>query len=224
MSNPFSAWTPHPITSHNTTSTCPTDDDEDAALKLGLFLKIIKSKTSLGLSVWFLFLGSFGNVDYSDNCVAAGWECECPRFMIYWGVAVALLVVACLVMQWETMTVGTMVGLGMVSLGMTLVQYLPQIWRTVKDRAPGALSETLFFVYSISLQPGTDWTSWIAFLASGSFQFLLLLLCLFYSVTEREGYVRIPDAGAPPIVPEEGERRPLLGQGIEIEDDVERRG
>ncbi|KAJ3206319.1 hypothetical protein HDU67_008245 [Dinochytrium kinnereticum] len=296
--SPFSSPPPTPSCGQGTPDD-GTDTDGSGALKLGLglfiitgllvsylpqFLKIIKSKTSLGLSVWFLFLGSFGNVAIVVNVTiqqadtSTMWSCiqntlgftqifiqflcfhyliflfyiyfperpELPRsedpeykhalqvlrYMIYWMVVNAVVLVACLVLRLEMLTWTVMAVLGAISLVTTFVQYLPQIAKTVESRSPGALSVltlimqcpgNIILVYSISLQPGTNWTSWVAFLASGIFQFILLSLCVFFMLSApRDGYVRIEDGppGSPPFIPDE--RTPLiLGDGgIVVEEDV----
>jgi hypothetical protein len=53
---------------------------------------------------------------------------------------------------------------------------------TLLIQAPGSF----LFVYSLAIQPGTNWTSWISFAFSGTFQFMLILM---YIVFERKDEV-----------------------------------
>lgn len=73
---------------------------------------------------------------------------------------------------------------------------------TISENEFGALSlETLLmqcpgsfiFVYSLSLQPGANWTSWISFLICGSCQFILICLYFIQNTGRRDGYVSLPE-------------------------------
>lgn len=77
---------------------------------------------------------------------------------------------------------------GLISTAASFTQFLPQLYKTMKNRRIGALSVEMMmiqtpgsflFVYSIMIQPGTDWTSWLSYLVAGTFQGMLLSLCLY---------------------------------------------
>ncbi|KAJ3300872.1 hypothetical protein HDV03_001891 [Kappamyces sp. JEL0829] len=86
--------------------------------------------------------------------------------------------------------------LGMISVLGGILQYLPQVYTTAVTKEFGALSlPTLMmqcpgsfaFVYSLSLQPGTNWTSWISFAICGSFQGILIAMYFAFKYS-RLGY------------------------------------
>lgn len=79
---------------------------------------------------------------------------------------------------------------GLISMALATVQYLPQIFWTWKMKTVGALSipmmmmqtpGSLLLVYSLSIRPGTNWTSWISFLVTGMLQGILLCMCIVWS-------------------------------------------
>ncbi|KAK9723013.1 hypothetical protein K7432_002263 [Basidiobolus ranarum] len=81
--------------------------------------------------------------------------------------------------------------LGLLSTSMATLQYIPQIHRTWRLKAVGALSiptmlmqtpGAFLFAYSIYLRPGTNWTSWMTFVASGILQGTLLIMCLVWAM------------------------------------------
>ena len=109
--------------------------------------------------------------------------------------------------------------LGMVSLILSSVQFIPQIVTTLETESLGALSLTTLalqspgaalMVYSLILQPGTNWTSWISFAAAGSCQGVLLIIGIVFFLRDRRAR-RQRDVDA-------GDQRRLL-QDIEEEDE-----
>ncbi|KAI9280686.1 hypothetical protein BY458DRAFT_500057 [Sporodiniella umbellata] len=77
--------------------------------------------------------------------------------------------------------------LGILSMILASLQYLPQIWKTWNSKTVGALSipmmmlqtpGTALFVYSLVVRPGTNWTAWITYLVTGILQGTLLTLCI----------------------------------------------
>ncbi|KAG9305450.1 hypothetical protein G9A89_021168 [Geosiphon pyriformis] len=88
--------------------------------------------------------------------------------------------------------------LGVISMLLASVQYIPQIWRTWRRKAVGALSipmmlmqtpGSFLFVYSLAIRPGTNWTSWIVFLVTGCLQGILLIMCIAWHFrAKRLGY------------------------------------
>ncbi len=103
------------------------------------------------------------------------------------------------------------------------LQYLPQIWTTFRRRSIGSLSlitmclqtpGSFVFAYSIARRPGTNWSSWVLFVVTGSLQGLLLLICIYfkvrdkYHIGERRGILR--EQRARLLDEEEDERTALL--------------
>ena len=93
--------------------------------------------------------------------------------------------------------------LGIIATLTGVIQYIPQVWFTWANKHGGALSPAMLlmqcpgsfvFVASLMVQPGTNWTSWISFLVSGSLQgVLLVMMGLFYL---QSGGIRANDAEA----------------------------
>jgi len=111
--------------------------------------------------------------------------------------------------------------LGISSALLSILQYLPQLWRTWCIGLVGALSIPMYcfevpgaavMVISIALRDGTDWTNWAMYAASGAMAGLLLLLCLAWKV--RQARLGVDDYGMPlndpPIASDPGETAPLL--------------
>ncbi|SPC65018.1 uncharacterized protein UHOD_00063 [Ustilago sp. UG-2017b] len=83
-------------------------------------------------------------------------------------------------------------------------QYLPQIVHTARTKLVGSLSIPMMclqvpgsaiFVYSLSLQPGTDWSSLAAYVLTGALQLVLLVLCIAWRFRQRRAGV--DDYGRP---------------------------
>ncbi|TFY62799.1 hypothetical protein EVJ58_g3642 [Rhodofomes roseus] len=111
--------------------------------------------------------------------------------------------------------------LGISSALLSILQYLPQLWRTWQIGLVGSLSIPMMcfevpgatvMVTSIALREGTDWTNWAMYAASGAMAGLLLLLCLAWKV--RQARLGVDDFGRPlnkPIdTPNPSETAPLL--------------
>ncbi|KAJ9477165.1 hypothetical protein PHBOTO_000823 [Pseudozyma hubeiensis] len=73
-------------------------------------------------------------------------------------------------------------------------QYLPQIVYTARSKLVGSLSIPMMclqvpgsavFVYSLALQPGTDWSSLAAYVLTGVLQLVLLVLCVSWRIRQR---------------------------------------
>ncbi|KAI8338533.1 hypothetical protein BC941DRAFT_351317 [Chlamydoabsidia padenii] len=86
--------------------------------------------------------------------------------------------------RWTNLWAGFLGILSMILAGM---QYLPQIWKTWKQKSVGALSipmmmlqtpGTALFVYSLMNRQGINWTAWITYLVTGVLQGMLLSLCI----------------------------------------------
>ncbi|TKY90051.1 hypothetical protein EX895_000049 [Sporisorium graminicola] len=89
-------------------------------------------------------------------------------------------------------------------------QYLPQIVYTARSKLVGSLSIPMMclqvpgsavFVYSLALQPGTDWSSLAAYVLTGVLQLVLLVLCVAWRIRQRRA--GIDDFGRPlaPVSP-----------------------
>ena len=83
-------------------------------------------------------------------------------------------------------------------------QYLPQIIYTARTKLVGSLSIPMMclqvpgsavFVYSLALQPGTDWSSLAAYVLTGVLQIVLLVLCVAWRIRQRRA--GIDDYGRP---------------------------
>ncbi|CAG8643634.1 1594_t:CDS:2, partial [Paraglomus occultum] len=77
--------------------------------------------------------------------------------------------------------------LGVISMMMASVQYLPQIWTTWKMKAVGALSIPMMlmqtpgaflFAYSLASKEDNNWTTWIVFFVTGCLQGILLVMAI----------------------------------------------
>lgn len=85
--------------------------------------------------------------------------------------------------------------LGIIALVCSGVKFLPQLIQTWKDKRVGALSIPTLAIsapgaflsaYALMIQPGTDWTSWIAYIASGILQMVLFGMCVAWYFREKK--------------------------------------
>ncbi|KAI8879953.1 hypothetical protein K501DRAFT_335714 [Backusella circina FSU 941] len=107
--------------------------------------------------------------------------------------------------------------LGVLSMILASLQYIPQIWKTWKQKTVGALSipmmmlqtpGTALFVYSLMVRPGTNWTAWLTYMATGILQGTLLVMCIVWHFRNKK--LGIDDLATPEEeVP--NERSQLLG-------------
>jgi uncharacterized protein with PQ loop repeat len=79
--------------------------------------------------------------------------------------------------------------LGLFSLTLSLVMFVPQIWRTFHLKEIGALSipgmciqtpGSFILCLSIYLDPNANWSTWLPTFVSGTLMGLLLILCIKY--------------------------------------------
>jgi uncharacterized protein with PQ loop repeat len=84
--------------------------------------------------------------------------------------------------------------MGVFSMCMAMIQYLPQIWKTWRAKTVGALSITMMlmqtpggflFAYSLAGREGTNWTTWITYLTSACLQGVLLIMCIIWNAREK---------------------------------------
>ncbi|KAI7823488.1 hypothetical protein BX661DRAFT_56403 [Kickxella alabastrina] len=83
--------------------------------------------------------------------------------------------------------------LGLFSLCLTCLQFFPQIIKTWRAQAVGALSIPMMmmqtpggfvFAYSIAIRPGVNWSSWISTFVAAVLQGVLLAICLMFERKE----------------------------------------
>ncbi|KAJ2518437.1 hypothetical protein H4217_003333 [Coemansia sp. RSA 1939] len=84
--------------------------------------------------------------------------------------------------------------LGLFSLCLTCIQFLPQILKTWRSGVVGALSIPMMlmqtpggflFSYSIAVRPGVNWSSWISTFVAATLQGVLLVICLVFDAREK---------------------------------------
>lgn len=94
--------------------------------------------------------------------------------------------------------------LGITGTVLAVLQYLPQIVHTARARLVRSLSiptmllqvpGMVLFVYALASREGPDWTSLLAYIAAGTLQAILLVLCLCWRV--RQARLHIDDYGQP---------------------------
>ncbi|KAJ1978715.1 hypothetical protein H4R35_001790 [Dimargaris xerosporica] len=121
--------------------------------------------------------------------------------------------------------------LGIFSMVLACFQFFPQIWKTWRRKAVGALSIPMMliqtpggflFAYSIFIRPGVNWTSWITYLMSATLQGVLLAICIAWHFREKrlqQANAQLPytsdasvqEATDEPLPPSQSsERTPLL--------------
>ncbi|KAI7892706.1 uncharacterized protein EV154DRAFT_503861 [Mucor mucedo] len=95
--------------------------------------------------------------------------------------------------------------LGVLSMVLASLQYLPQIYKTWKSKTVGALSipmmmlqtpGTVLFVYSLVVRPGTNWTAWLTYMVTGILQGTLLTLCITWHFRNKRLGIRDLDTPA----------------------------
>ncbi|KAJ2717379.1 hypothetical protein H4R23_005340 [Coemansia sp. Cherry 401B] len=95
--------------------------------------------------------------------------------------------------------------LGLFSLCLTCLQFFPQIVKTWRAGAVGALSIPMMlmqtpggflFAYSIAIRPGVNWSSWISTFVAATLQGVLLAICLVFDAREKRARAA-PDSPRP---------------------------
>lgn len=98
--------------------------------------------------------------------------------------------------------------LGVQSMILASVQYIPQLWTTWRLKHVGSLSIPMMmiqtpgsfvFVASLAGREGTRWSSWVTYAVTGTLQGVLLVMCVCWEVRDRQKKV-------------EGEREALLAR------------
>jgi len=118
--------------------------------------------------------------------------------------------------------------LGLQSMVVASLQYIPQLYTTWKLKHVGSLSIPMMciqtpgsFVWAVSLafRQGTKWSSWVTYVCTGILQGALLARCIVWELKERAQRKKgepdvVPDDGATTQPAEQdGERQPLLANG-----------
>ncbi|CAD6945763.1 hypothetical protein CF336_g5710 [Tilletia laevis] len=89
-------------------------------------------------------------------------------------------------------------------------QYVPQILHTQRVKAVGSLSipmmclqvpGSVIFVYSLAIRPGAEWSTVAAYVATGVFQLVLLVQCVFFYFRQKR--LGLDDFGRPLAPPAE---------------------
>ncbi|KAL0138523.1 hypothetical protein V8B55DRAFT_1515589 [Mucor lusitanicus] len=97
--------------------------------------------------------------------------------------------------------------LGVLSMILASLQYLPQIHKTWKSKRVGALSipmmmlqtpGTVLFVYSLVVRPGTNWTAWLTYMVTGILQGTLLIMCITWHFRNKRLGIRDIDTTTVP--------------------------
>ncbi|KAJ3015733.1 hypothetical protein HKX48_004418 [Thoreauomyces humboldtii] len=100
-------------------------------------------------------------------------------------------------------------GLGVLATFTSILQFLPQILHTWSEKSVGALSipmmmmqtpGSLLVVYSLYIQPGANWTSWLPYLICGLLQGCLLTMSVVFTLrkpsSDEEGGTSDPLLGS----------------------------
>ncbi|KAJ2611122.1 hypothetical protein H4S08_003310, partial [Coemansia sp. RSA 1365] len=173
--------------------------------------------------------GADGERESEEDGTAAGWTSEARsllrrsggqrRATVEWQTALWVMgaVVThasiCMVMSVLLVTVvGPYAGptrtwaslLGLFSLCLTCMQFLPQISKTWRSGVVGALSIPMMlmqtpggflFAYSIAVRPGVNWSSWISTFMAATLQGVLLSICLVFDAREKREHAAMGAVG-----------------------------
>ncbi|KAG0325240.1 hypothetical protein BG004_003270 [Podila humilis] len=100
--------------------------------------------------------------------------------------------------------------LGITSVILATIQYLPQIFRTFRRKSVGALSIPMMLMQtpgaalltlSLALRPGANWTTWIVYAVTGCLQGTLLVMCIYYHFRAKDlGYDSFDSAETEPLI------------------------
>ncbi|KAI3651844.1 hypothetical protein MP228_003147 [Amoeboaphelidium protococcarum] len=84
-------------------------------------------------------------------------------------------------------------GNGILSMILSAFQFIPQIFKTYRQKQIGALSMptmlmqipgAFILVYTLATRQGSNVTNWITFLCTGTLQSILFILCLSYYIRD----------------------------------------
>ncbi|PWA03459.1 hypothetical protein BB558_000376 [Smittium angustum] len=106
--------------------------------------------------------------------------------------------------------------LGIFSLSVTIVQFIPQIAKTIKLKHVGSLSIPMMmiqtpggfmFVYIIASQQDSNWTSWVSTFSAAVFQGVLLITCLILQYKDSHSSVSAGTSTSPLLGHSESEEQ-----------------
>jgi len=106
------------------------------------------------------------------------------------------LTLTAIIMDWSITDIEYLAGIfGLGSTFLSTIQFLPQIRKTYVNKSVGALSipsmliqcpGSFILVVFLAIQPGTNWTTWITYFAGGTLQGILLSLCIYYYIKNKD--------------------------------------
>jgi uncharacterized protein with PQ loop repeat len=85
-------------------------------------------------------------------------------------------------------------SLGLFSMTVAVLQFMPQMIKTYRSGKVGALSipmmalqapGSFLFVYTLAVRPGNNFTTWITYLCTGILQAILLAMCIVFAIREK---------------------------------------
>ncbi|GJJ68943.1 hypothetical protein EMPS_01289 [Entomortierella parvispora] len=113
--------------------------------------------------------------------------------------------------------------LGITSVLLATIQYVPQIMRTFRRKSVGALSIPMMMMQtpgaalltlSLALRPGANWTTWIVYAVTGCLQGTLLIMCIYYHYRAKTyGYSEFESAETEPLLAEAAAGHGALNKG-----------
>ncbi|KAG0223941.1 hypothetical protein BGX31_008267 [Mortierella sp. GBA43] len=112
--------------------------------------------------------------------------------------------------------------LGVTSVLLTMIQYIPQIIETYLRKSVGALSISMmwmqtpgaiFMTISLALTPGSNWSTWVPYGVAAFFQAVLLGMCVYYRFhTKRLGLSSFHTAETTPLLAGQGSKKPAYNE------------
>lgn len=128
-------------------------------------------------------------------------------------------------------------AIGIVSMSLGSLRYVPQILHTWKAKSGGVISipglclqipGNVVWVYTLAVRPGTNWTTWIRFLLEAILMCVVLSLCIFFKCRERRTKRRVlaaaegtPTTTEQPIKVEADSSGPVPTTTVDIPPDEE---
>lgn len=122
------------------------------------------------------------NTEYEQ--VVEAWR----RILLYIATVTILVIVACFTFSAAHVLLFAQI-LGVLSTVITFIQYIPQLVETYHLKHSGALSIAMMLIQTpggflwtttLIMKPGSNWSSWLPYLAAASLQGVLLIMCIYY--------------------------------------------
>ena len=211
------------------------------------YVKIIRNKSSDGISELFIILGYIGSIsswnnayifylpEYTDcsgynQCSSeilgflqlfSQWLCFLVLYIVFlffyqnrkwksWAFFVCcnLLLISVFVVTYiiskkiiDYVIIDTYADvLSTVTSTMVVIQYLPQIYVTFRDKDPGSLSLIMLLIQCpgsyiwtifLALQDGSNYSTWIPFAITGTLQLILLGMGFYFSRVNKNSYLKL---------------------------------